>query len=97
MYLAWMPVEYPRIGTIAGLGVGVVFGSTMPVDSDSGARLTRAIKTSMAFALTTGLGYGFYQGLDSGIAWGVGGTVGCLCGALAAQVVRLFFGGTEEE
>ena len=95
LYFLGMPVEYPRIGLLAGLGIGVVFGSTVPVESEISARLARAVRTSVAFAATTGVGYGFYQGQNSGIAWAIGGTLGCICGVLTAQVARDLFGNDE--
>ena len=38
--------------------------------------------------MTTGIGYGFYQGQEVGISWGAGGLVGCSCGALTGQLAR---------
>jgi len=92
LYYLLMPEIYPRIGLLAGLGVGVVFGSTVPLEALMEARLSRAVRTSLAFALTTGIGYWFYQGEESGIAWAIGGSVGCLCGVLSAQLARDLFG-----
>ena len=91
LYQLVMPPEYPRIGLLAGLGVGVVFGSTVPVEAQMSARLLRAFRTSAAFAVTTGIGYWFYQGQTIGVSWAIGGMVGCVCGVLTAQLARDLF------
>ena len=96
LYLVLMPEDFLRIGLFAGLGVGIVFGSSVPVENTASARLHRAVRTSLAFAVTTGIGYGIYQGQTSGISWALGGTFGSICGVLTAQLVRGFFV-TEEE
>jgi len=91
IYHLGMPHEYTRIGLFAGLGIGGVFGSTVPLEDTFQQRLRRAVRSSVAFAATTGLGYGVYQGELSGVSWGFGGLVGCVCGGLIGQLGRSLF------
>ncbi len=86
-----MPPEYSRIGLLAGVGAGLILGTTVPVEDRLKARLHRAVRTAAAFAVTTGLGYGFYKGHVIGISWGVGGLVGCVAGSLTGQMGRSLF------
>lgn len=87
-YHLCMPPEYSRIGLLAGVGMGLILGTTVPVEDRMRARLHRAIRTAAAFAATTGLGYGIYKGQLIGISWGVGGLVGCVAGGLTGQMGR---------
>ncbi len=93
VYHLWMSADYPRIGLYAGFGVGVVFGTTVPVEPAAGERLNRALRTSIAFAATTGLGYALYQNTIIGVSWGVGGLLGCIAGILVGQVARDIYEG----
>lgn len=86
-----MPPEYSRIGLLAGVGMGLILGTTVPVEDRMRARLHRAIRTAAAFAVTTGLGYGIYKGQLIGISWFVGGLVGCVAGGLTGQMGRSLF------
>ena len=87
-YHLGIDADFPRIGLFAGLGVGAVFGTTLPVEAVLPERILRAVRTSAAFAVTTGLGYTYYQGTTMGLAWGIGGMLGCVAGVLTAQLVR---------
>lgn len=95
-FLVGLPADYPRIGLFAGLGVGVIFGSSVPVEATARARFLRAVRTSLAFAVTTGIGYGVYQGPVVGVSWGLGGCFGSICGVLTAQIARGLFVSEEE-
>lgn len=88
---ALMPAAYPRIGLVAGLAIGVVFGVTVPVEPGAARRLIRAVRSALAFSATVGIGYAFYLGITSGIAWGVGGMIGCTLGCLCGQMGRGLF------
>lgn len=90
-YHLGMPPEYSRIGLLAGVGMGLILGTTVPVEDRMKARLHRTIRTALAFAVTTGLGYGIYKGQLIGISWGVGGLAGCVAGNLTGQMGRSLF------
>ncbi len=89
-FAALMPPAYPRIGLYAGLGTGLIFGVSVPVEIGAARRLIRAVRSSLAFSLTVGIGYAFYMGLTVGVAWGVGGLIGCVTGCLSGQIGRGF-------
>lgn len=82
------PPEMTRVGLMAAAAAGIVFGATVPVEAVLGQRVRRAIRTAAAFAVTTGIGYGFYQGPPVGMAWGIGGLIGCFAGVMTAQLGR---------
>jgi hypothetical protein len=88
---ALMPEAYTRIGLLAGLATGFVFGVSVPVEVGAASRLIRAIRSALAFAATVGIGYTVYLGLATGIAWGVGGLIGCITGCLYGQMGRPLF------
>ena len=86
-----MPAACTRIGLLAGMATGLVFGVSVPVEVGAASRLIRAIRSSLAFATTVGIGYTVYLGLATGIAWGLGGLIGCITGCLSGQMGRALF------
>jgi hypothetical protein len=90
-YHAIAPIEYPRVGLLAGLAVGMIYGISLPVEDQTTDRLRRAVRSALAFGITTGVGYSFYHGTTIGLSWGGGGTLGCVAGCLTGQFGRILF------
>lgn len=86
-----MPPEYSRIGILAGIGMGLILGTTAPVEERMKDRLHRVIRTSVVFAIATGIGYGYHKGQVIGLSWGIGGLAGCITGGLIGQLGRSLF------
>lgn len=91
VYHLLAPAEYTRVGLLAGLAAGLVFTISTPKEERVDDRVRRVIRSALAFGVTTGVGYWFYQGPTIGISWGVGGTLGCLAGGFTGQVGRVLF------
>ena len=68
-----------RQGLFAGLAVGLVFGLNGPSSEGQAEDFVRALRTAVAFGVTTGIGFSTYKGIQLGLSWGIGGPVGVYC------------------
>ena len=65
-----------RQGLFAGLAIGLVFGMANPESGEQTEDFVRALRTAVAFGVTTGIGFSIYKGIDFGLSWGIGGPIG---------------------
>ncbi len=65
-----------RQGLFAGLAVGLVFGLNKPSTEEQAEDFVRALRTAVAFGVTTGIGFFIYKGVEFGLSWGIGGPIG---------------------
>lgn len=90
-----LSVYLPKQGLFAGIAVGLVFGVTTPNTPERSEDFVRALRTAVAFGVTTGIGFALYRGADLGLSWGIGGPIGLYSSFALILLVRPLLRGSE--